>query len=204
MQKPNDYDTAQRGGEFKRLPASAYLCKIIRAEEATSKAGKPMLKVAIDIARGEYEGYFRDQFDRKLKYDDKATWPCVCYVVQVNDQGNTSGAFKNFVECIRESNNGWEPAWGEQFCDKLRGKVLGVIFREEEYLNQNGQLRVNTKVDYGHFVNTNDLDNGNYTIPERKLYEGNSFTAADARIPASDDYDIPEGFETIDEDDLPF
>ena len=193
MQKPNDYDKAQRGGEFKRLPASAYLCKIIRAEESTSKAGKPMLKVAIDIASGEFEGYFR-----------KATWPCVCYVVQTTDQGNTSGAFKNFVECVRESNKGWEPAWGEQFCDKLRGKQLGVVFGEEEYLNREGQLRVSVKPDYGHFINLEDYNNGNYTIPERKLYEGNSFTAADARNPVPYDDDIPEGFATIDEDDLPF
>ena len=194
MQKPKDYDTAQRGGEFRRLPAGGYFCRVIRAEETkSSKTKKPMLKVAIDIAGGDFKDFYKESFERKRKSNKDATWPCICYIVTITKDGDTSGAFKNFVECVRESNKGWEPDWGDGFCNGLKGTMLGVVFREEEYLNKDGMLRVSTKPDYGHFVNIDDMAAGNFTVPERKLFEGNSF-----------DDDIPDGFETINEDDVPF
>lgn len=205
MIKPQDYDTAVRGGEFKRLPANGYVCKIIRAEETTSKAGKPMLKVAIDIHDGsEFEGYFRDQFENRLKYNDNATWPCVSYVVQTTDEGKTSGAFKNFVESIRESNYNWEPEWNERFCDKLRGTLLGVVFVTEEYINNEGKLRTSTKPDYGHYCSVDDIHNGNFTVPPIKKLEDDVVERTINQDSYDLDADIPEGFTTIDEDDLPF
>lgn len=202
MEKPRDFEKAPRQGEFKRLPADGYICKVMRAEETTSKNGKPMLKVAIDIADGgEYDGYFKKQFEGRVKNNPEATWPCVCYIVQINQEGGTSGAFKNFVECVRESNNGWEPAWGDKFCDHLKAMRLGVVFAEEEYLNNKGEIRTSVKPDYGHFTNIQDIREKNYSVPEKKKYEGNSF---DGYAPAPSQEELPTGFAEIDEDDLPF
>ena len=54
--KPSDYDSV-RVGDYKVLPAGGYICRILKAEETTSSTGKPMLKIAFDIADGDFTGW---------------------------------------------------------------------------------------------------------------------------------------------------
>ena len=132
MKKPGDFDTASRE-QFVTLPAGGYVCEIRGLEERTSQKGKPMIAVAVEIADGEFKGYVRKSFDRALQRNPKAKWPNVgmCYCLTENDDGTTNPNFKNFIECVRESNSGFEPAWGEKFGESFKRRKIGVVYGRE-------------------------------------------------------------------------
>ena len=53
MEKVQGYEEAQAmTGEYERLNAGGYICKIISAKEEKSKSGKRMLVLALDIVEG--------------------------------------------------------------------------------------------------------------------------------------------------------
>ena len=63
MNKPANWDSVEAiTGEYKKLPAGGYVCSIVRAECTKSKNGKEMLKLAIDIAEGEYKDFYLNQY----------------------------------------------------------------------------------------------------------------------------------------------
>lgn len=65
--KPSNYDNQQVLPEqsFMRLPKGGYVCKILTVEEQTSKAGNPYLLINMDIAEGEYIGFFADDYNKQ-------------------------------------------------------------------------------------------------------------------------------------------
>ena len=142
MIRPNDWDKVQEFGEYKVLPAGAYVCKIIGAEEVSTKEGKPMLRIALDIVEGEFAGYFRKRFDADTRENKK--WGCVVNQVLVDQEGMTARGFKTFVTSVERSNN-TNAQWGNGFLQWLKGKKVGALFRREEYLNANNERKWSTK-----------------------------------------------------------
>lgn len=60
MEKLQGYDEAQAiTGEYERLEAGGYICKIKSAKEEKSKTGKKMLVLALDITEGEKKDFFK-------------------------------------------------------------------------------------------------------------------------------------------------
>ena len=204
MKKPSDFETASRE-QFQTLPAGGYVCEIKRVEERTSQKGKPMIAVAVDIADGEFKDYVRKSFERAYKSNPKAKWPNsgMCYCITENEDGTTNANFKNFVECVKESNPGFEPAWGETFSEGFKHKKIGVVYCREQYKNDNNELRWSTKPDFGHFKSVEDIRNGKYQVPEDKQYKGLIVETAPA-YQNDTKGGIPDGFEVIPEDDVPF
>ena len=138
MIKPNDWDKVQEFGEYTPLPAGAYVCKVVKAEETTSSNRKPMLKIALDIAEGEFAGYFRKQFDADTRAEKK--WGCVVNQVLVDNNGSTARGFKTFITAVEKSNN-TAAQWGDAFIPWLKQKKVGGLFRREEYLNAQGESK---------------------------------------------------------------
>lgn len=207
MLKPKGFDAAERQGDYLKLPAGGYICQIVSVQETTSQStGKPMIKIALDIADGsQYQNYYRNIFNKRKKDNPDAKWPCISNVVTINDEGFTSGAFKNFIECVRESNGGWEPSWDDNFCNKLKAARVGVVFGEEEYEDREGKIRTSVKPGYGHFKNIQEIKEGAFNIPEKKtLDKPNKGYQATPGGGSSLDDEIPEGFTTIDESEIPF
>ena len=101
-----------------------------------------MYKVALDIAPGDPQaGYYQRKFDNNLREDRK--WPCVTYVVITDDTGNCSRNCAGFVTSVEESNPGFAFPWDNAAF--LTGKRVGVVFGEEEYVNQKGKIRTSIK-----------------------------------------------------------
>ena len=141
MQKPAEWDNVQaQTGGFERLPAGGYVCKIIKADVTLSKAGKEMMRLAVDIAAGDHKDYFRKQFDSRHQQNTEAKWPCMYYQLT---EGDSMGRFKGMLVNIEESNPGYKWDWNET---SLAGKQFGGVFREEQYLNNNNQARMSTKL----------------------------------------------------------
>ncbi len=75
MKKPQGYDAAPAyTGESQALPAGGYICKILKAEETNSQSNRPMLVILFDIAEGEHNDYYRQQFDRIKQTSPDAKW----------------------------------------------------------------------------------------------------------------------------------
>lgn len=63
MEKVQGYEEAQAiTGEYERLNAGGYICKIVSAKEEKSKSGKRMLVLALDIIEGDKKDFFRNRF----------------------------------------------------------------------------------------------------------------------------------------------
>lgn len=190
MEKPKDFETAKAFGEYEALPAGGYVCKIVGINETKSKAGNAMIKIAVDIAEGEEKGRFETAYKQNTNMDKK--WPVAATIYQVveNKDGNTNGFFKTFTDTIVESNKGFEIQWGDKFAECFKGKLIGILFGREQYENREGKVVWGTKPQQG-YKTVEDIRNGNFKVPEDKPLKG---------MPAS----MPEGFEPIGDEDIPF
>ena len=131
---------AERG---RALPAGVYKAIIKNVQQKQSKAGKPMLAIAFDIADGEYEGYFMDLYGKNVAKDGKeAKWPNGGVTYTLIDEEHL-GRFKAFIEDVMESNPGFTFNMDEK---SLMGKVIGCVMGEEEYRSQrDGEIRTSVK-----------------------------------------------------------
>ena len=168
MDMINGFDnaTAIMGGGNQQLPAGVYVGKVVNVKLGNSKAGDEMLTLAMDIAEGEYKDFYRKQFDRKTQYKkegEEVKWPCQYYQLTRKDE-NTIGRFKGMLTCFEMSNDGYHWNWEET---SLRGKVCGVIMREEEYIGNDNKPHTTTRC-YA-IIPISEMDNA--TVPEKKCVE---------------------------------
>lgn len=192
FKKPKDYDNVIVG-ERKILPAGGYICKILKAEETESRAGKPMIKVAFDIAEGEFKGYFREMFDSwKAGSDDPQSvkWPFTGtkWILLYNNEGETNRDFKSFCTALEDSGT---DVWKKDMLDAagLAGAQLGIIFRREEHEYMNTKSWRTVPV---WFRSVDSVRAGDYTVPDDKPLPQITGTL-----------DIPDSFSAA-EDDIPF
>lgn len=171
IKKPDNWDVIEpSSNEFEKLPAGGYVCKIMQAQETISKKGKPMLVLLLDIAQGKYKGYFAKRYELSKKYNpDTAKWSrsaCSYHVHDTEDDWSRFRAMLNIViKCNPELN--WE--WDEQI---LKNKKVGVIFREREYINNNGQTRTTLEVYQLHDIEGVE----DVPVPEKKTLDPPSYT----------------------------
>ena len=189
FKKPKDYDDV-KVGEPRILPASGYVCKILKAEETESKTGKPMLKVYFDIADGEFEGYFKEMFQNwKASSDDPQSvkWPFTGtkWILFYNSEGKTNRDFKSFCTALEDSGIS---VWRKDTFDigALKDANVGIVFRREESEYHNG--RKWRTVPFG-FRSVKAVLDGSFKVPEDKplpepmIIETDSFSALDEDLP---------------------
>ena len=106
MNKPANWDSVEAiTGEYKKLPAGGYVCSIVRAECTKSKNGKEMLKLAIDIAEGEYKDFYLNQYlQEQERNKEQAKWRGSYYQLT---EGDSMGRFKGMLLNIEKSNSGY-------------------------------------------------------------------------------------------------
>lgn len=191
FRKPSDYDDV-KVGEYKVLPAGGYICRILKSEETKSKTGKPMIKIAFDIADGEFTGYYMDQFrDRKAaaEFPEEVKWPFsgTKWVLLYDNEGKTNRDFKSLCTALEDSgtkvwkNGVLEAAW-------LKDALVGILFRREEH-EYNGSTSWRT-VPF-QFRSVETITKGTFKVPEDKPLPAissdfgglDSFSAAEDDIP---------------------
>lgn len=201
MNKPNGYDEAQGFQEFKRLPKGGYICTIKKMEEAISQNGNEMIVVYLDIADGEFKGYFADQYRNDTRPERK--WGCVYrQVILDTTTQKTNSGFKGFMTSVEESNAGFvaDKVWGADFVKFFKDKLIGCIFADEHYLNNNGEERINAKPN--RVCSIQKIKSGDFKVPEDIYSKG----TAPKKHNAIPDVAAGMGFTDMpdDEDDLPF
>lgn len=162
MEKLKGYDEAQAiTGEYEKLNAGGYICKIKSAKEEKSKTGKRMLVIALDILEGDKKDFFKKRFDEDTRTEKK--WPAGAIYRQMLEGEKAAGFLKGLITSIEASNEGFKWDWDEK---KLANLKCGAIFGEEEYEKLDGSVGTSTKVKFIRTVKS--IEEGNFKIPEIK------------------------------------
>lgn len=179
------------GGNFEQLPKGNYVCKILSVGEHTSKAGKPMIKIAFDIAEGDYKDFYKKKFDEDDRDDKK--WPAdaVHYMTIPSDgcQAFIKDQWDTFWANVEDSNNGYVFDGNEK---TIKGKTFGGIFRIEQSQSDSGQIYNHTRLYKTRIAQ--DIRDGKVTwVPKDKLVDdGNSSGSDDfMAIPDNAPIDLP-------------
>lgn len=178
MKPIEGYDLVNEAGEFKRLPAGVYGVKITNVVDVPEKE---YIEVYCDITKGEYANYFKALVDSGLKDTSR----------HIRSYKSTAlPFFKAFITAVEKTNPNYKWDWDEK---KLVGKNVIAVFGEEEYLDNEGNVKVATRV--VEFRSLEAFKEGRITVPPlKKLPE--------SERPASKE-EVVEPIE-IDANDLPF
>lgn len=185
MEKVQGYEEAQAiTGEYERLEAGGYVCKIISAKEEKSKSNKRMLVIALDIAEGDKKDFFRKRFDDDSRIDKK--WPSGAIYRQMLEGDRAAGFLKGLMTSLEISNDGFKWDWDEK---KLANLKCGAIFGEEEYEKMDGSVGITTKVKFIRTVKA--IQDGSFKVPELKKLPQKGGAFEDFINNASDNDDLP-------------
>lgn len=186
----NDYENipALHAGEFAKLPAGGYVCIVKNAVAGMSKKNKSTLKLVIDIAEGDFKGFFKD-------FPENKEFLHTIYQLIEDQNGKAHPFLKGILTDFEESNAGLNIKGGMFDERSLINKFIGVIFgiEEREY---NGEIRVEAKPQ--RTTTVAKIRSGDFKIPEPKEID------KPPSKPSSkfDDDDFVEG--TIKDEDVPF
>ena len=164
MERMNGWENANSYGDFKTLKAGAYKCEIKKVEELKSTNAKKFVKISLDIIDGEFKNYFTDKYKNDTREDKK--WSGIWNLFEEGyETGSINTKFKGFITSIEKSNPNYIWDWNEQ---TLTGKIVGIVFRDEEFKANDGSIKSSAKPFYA--VPVDELEN--IKIPEPKLLDG--------------------------------
>jgi len=131
-------DASTGGGDFQRLPAGGYVCKITKVEDHGSEL-KPYLRVVYDIFEGEYARFYSDDWSKENEWahDMRQYYTPAAF-----------GIFKGFLKAVDISNEGNFAEVAEKGFDEklLVGCLVGLIIGEEEYESNDGSIKTRLRV----------------------------------------------------------
>lgn len=196
MRKFDGFEPKAQTNVLPPIPAGVYIAQIIGAKVEETQYGERLL-VQVEVAEGEYKGYFKRQFESKQGGNFEAKYAGVLRLnVPTGDGSERDGwnvnAFNGAMWCVEQSNSGYKWNWDER---TLKGKMVGINVREREY-EFNGVDGITTEI--CRFEEVQRVRDGKAKVAKRRELKHPASTA-----PA---YVAPAGFvETTDEDEeLPF
>ena len=185
MEKVKGYDEAQAiTGEYEKLEAGGYICKIKSAKEEKSKSGKRMLVIALDILEGDKKDFFKKRFDEDTRAEKK--WPAGAIYRQMLEGEKAAGFLKGLMTSLEASNEGFKWDWDEK---KLSNLKCGAIFGEEEYEKLDGGVGTSTKVKFIRTVQA--IKEGKFKVPEIKKLPQKGEAFEDFVNAVTSDEDLP-------------
>lgn len=171
-------DDVEEAKDYDILKAGGYICVITGVID---KADKEYLKIEFDIKEGEYKDYYS-----KL-YESFNFW--AGSFIKSYKEGALP-FFKKFITTVEKCNPGFK--WMNDET-QLENKLVGLVLSEEEYENNNGDIKVKLAVTDVKIIE--DIRKGNFKIMPKKTLKNEK--------PASSGCQY-DGLEPIDNNDLPF
>lgn len=185
MNKPEGYEEAQAFGEYETLRAGGYKCLIKEVVCQKTTNGKEYLKLAIDIAEGEFKNFFQRKFDNDTREDKKwsGTWTVF---IDGYKPGTTNPKLKGLITSVEASNNGFKFNWNiENNEQALKDKKVGIVFREEGFVGTDNLIHTAIKPFYAvSYDKAEEVE-----IPNKKEVSDSQFDQAFDSVAASADND---------------
>lgn len=171
MEKPQGYDEVQAFGEYLTLPAGGYKCIIKKVVCEETQVGKKYLKIGFDIAEGEYKNFYQKKFDNDTRAPGDRKWSGIWTVfIEGYNPGTTNPKFKGLITSVEASNPNFKFNFDEQ---TLVGKKVGIVFREEEFEGQDGQIHTSVKPFFA--VSYEKADEAKIPNPKKIIEKGEAF-----------------------------
>ena len=148
------------------LPKGAYEMIILGVTLNEGKSGR-YLQFDMDVSAGEHKGFFDNLY--KTSTAEIKNWRCKYFVSIPEETGADKDMyklrlFKTFITHIEESNTGYAWDWNEA---NLKGKRIGGLFVDNEYLDKNGERRMGTVM--AKTCTIQDVIDGTYKMPKDRL-----------------------------------
>lgn len=198
--KPKTYDEINIIEEYEKISLGGHKGIIMKAEEYTSpQSGKTSLKVSVDTSKDDKQPeYFAEQYKNDNRIDKRWNNSAIKYI-SLGEEENQVKMLKAFITAYENSNNckfDWNKDW-----EQLKGKKIGLVFGPEEYINQNGNLKLNNKL--REFRSIDKVDN--IKIPKVKKLD-NTYVDYEEYIKSknSEPFSDFENVVEIKDSDLPF
>lgn len=203
MKAFNGYDDARRtvNYSYEVLPEGAYTCIIkgVKFEEGKAAANgnkySDRLIVLFDIAEGEFQDFFRNQYDHNSSENKKYKGRTVVYIPKddgTKEDNWTKNDFAKWTYALEESNSGYIWDWDES---KWKDKLVGIVFGRTGTVID-GKEVVFTEARFPVTVST--VRSGD--APQAKFKAKNGYGGQSSTSGATDFMNIPEGII----EDLPF
>lgn len=167
MKKISGYDKIQESGSFKKLSPGGYVVKIL---DVTDVPDKEYLKVSFDVCEGKDKDFFANEYKNDTREEKR--WPNAGSFVRSYKE-KALPMLKGFTTAIEKSNKGYTWDFDEK---KLKGKIVGLVLGEEEFLNSSGKLRTRTYVNAVRSVDV--IHKGEFEVPELKKLDATKATSA--------------------------
>lgn len=167
MKKISGYDKIQESGSFKKLPVGGYVVKILNA---TDVPDKEYLRLSFDIAEGPNKGFFAEEYKNNTREDKK--WPNAGTFVRSYKE-KALPMMKGFTTAVEKSNKNYTWNFDES---TLKGKLVGLVIGEEEFVNSSGKMRTRTYVNAVRSVDI--IREGKFEVPELKKLSADNVAAS--------------------------
>ena len=142
------------------------MCRIVKVA-AVNRYDEQCLLIYLDVSEGEFQNYFGWIYARRLGHGDD-NYPCV---YNQSMSPFTTKKFQRLMASITASNVDYASSCreGEDWDEhELENLLVGVVFREKEFINARGKKRV---ILIPHEIKSVDeIRRGEFEIPSR-LYE---------------------------------
>lgn len=167
MKKISGYDKIQESGSFKKLPVGGYVVKILSAIDVPEKE---YLRLSFDIAEGPNKGFFAEEYKNDTREGKK--WPNAGTFVRSYKE-KALPMMKGFTTAVEKSNKNYTWNFDES---TLKGKLVGLVIGEEEFVNSSGKMRTHTYVNAVRSVDI--IREGKFEIPELKKLSDDKVAAS--------------------------
>ena len=167
MKRISGYDKIQESGSFKKLPVGGYVVKILSAIDVPEKE---YLRLSFDIAEGPNKGFFAEEYKNNTREDKK--WPNAGTFVRSYKE-KALPMMKGFTTAVEKSNKNYTWNFDES---TLKGKLVGLVIGEEEYVNSSGKMRTRTYVNAVRSVDV--IREGKFEVPELKKLSADKVAAS--------------------------
>ena len=179
-------ENVQEAGEFERLWAGGYVCKITKVTDVpvNENTGKgDYLQIEYDIAEGEHKDHYKHMQESLDFWGGR-------YIRSYKEKALPM--FKRMCSAISKSNPGFVFDGGKQNSDEqtLVGKYIGLVLAEEEYIGNDGSKK--TRLYVSSEKDIKDIRSGNFKVPEIKKLKNDSGTTQ-AKTDANGFMNIPDG-----------
>lgn len=130
------YEATTDNGGFEKLPAGAYVARIMSAEY---KPEKNYAEVVFDIAEGEHAGFYGDEWGKSHPY---------AHHFFMSYKDSALRMTKGRLLAISESNPGFDAlaASDADRFDLFTGRLVGLNLQEEEYRGNDGDVKTRLNV----------------------------------------------------------
>lgn len=170
MKQFNNYAETKSYSTSEKLPAGGYVAKVLKVKYDAGKDGKSdRLTLSIDIAEGDYQDFFKNQFENNTSEDKKwkGNFTIYCPTDDGSERDNwTKRKFKTIIEHFEQSNAGYTWDWDES---KLTGKYIGLIYGEINTVIEGNQI---SYVGYRNTATVDAIRAGKFNIPEPQYKNG--------------------------------